>query len=122
MLLTITISKFKYDGLLEKLPELTFSEIGPDYWIMLPVFEEIEERTGKLIDLGESMEFEFTELEPMQEAISKSLEKIGKKEPEDELILEHDDERKEFLCTRLSDMVNIAIANRQSIICQSTED
>ena len=78
MQLTITISKFEHKGVLEKLPELIFSHEDPDYWIMLPIFEEIEEnKNGFLAEakssssLAEAMR-KFIALSPLQTLFSKS--------------------------------------------------
>lgn len=116
MRLTLTVSEFNYEGKLEQLPALHLDSDSNDYWLLLPTFEEIEEKTGKLIDLGESTFFEEHELELIQDTLNKVQKEIEKHEPEEELILERDDERLEYLVSRLSEMINLSIANRLQFI------
>lgn len=116
MHVTLTVSDFNYQGKLEQLPELHLEAEGQDYWLLLPIFEEIEEKTGKLIDLGESTLFEEHELELIQDSLNKAQKQIEEHEPEEELILERDDERLEFLISRIAEMISLSIANKLQFI------
>jgi len=117
--LTITLSEFNYQDQLEKLPELEFSPENPDYWLLLPVFEEIETATEKLIDLGESVEFAGAELEEIQEILAVQIEKAKAAEAPEELVLERDEERLAVLLERFQAIVTRAIAHRQRLLALS---
>ncbi|MFY0675063.1 MAG: hypothetical protein JXQ87_16800 [Bacteroidia bacterium] len=116
MRLTLTVSHFNFEGKLEQLPELILDADGQDYWLLLPTFEEIEEKTGKLIDLGESTFFEAHELEIIEDTLNKAQKQIEKHEPEEELLLERDDERLEYLISRIAEMINLSIAHKLQLI------
>ncbi|MBI1183001.1 hypothetical protein GC194_01925 [bacterium] len=122
MKLQVSISPFDYpEEEYEKLPEMNFSADNPDYWLLLPLFEAIEERTGKLIDLGESNSFSGQELEQMELAINKAKTKLDEEEPNEEMILEQDNDRLAILLDQLGRMVSIALAYRQTILATSRQ-
>lgn len=100
---------------------MNFSADNPDYWLLLPLFEAIEERTGKLIDLGESNSFSGQELEQMELAINKAKTKLDEEEPNEEMILEQDNDRLAILLDQLGRMVSIALAYRQTILATSRQ-
>ncbi len=93
MQITLTVSNFDFGDVLEQLPSLSLTSDGTDYWLLLPTFEKIEEKTGKLIDLGEAVSFKDYEIELIEDVIKAELKAINKSENEEELLIERDDER-----------------------------
>ena len=82
-MLTLTLAPFDHNDDLQRIPEMHFTAAGNDYWLLLPAFEKIEEKTGKLIDLGESLSFNLQEIELIREVLSKEIETLDKEINED---------------------------------------
>ena len=118
MALKITLSSFDFQSTLEKIPELIFLPEGADYWLLLPVFEKIEAQTDKLIDLGDSVQFDPTELAQVLDVIDKVIEQIKGEKEEEELLLEQDNERQLILLNRFRNLAHLGIENDVSLISQ----
>ncbi|MGB0429603.1 MAG: hypothetical protein ACPGLV_03955 [Bacteroidia bacterium] len=116
MRIILTVSNFDFEGKLEKLPELALSNNENDYWILLPTLEKIEEKTGKLIDLGEPTSYSEHEIEIIQDVLNQAQAELSKeKNDEEDVLIERDDERLENLLDQIMAMVNLCIANKLSL-------
>lgn len=116
-MLKITLAQFDFGDELEKIPELELSASGNDYWILLPVFEDIEEKTGKLIDLGDPVAFNSSELDLIESVLEEQTKKLSKEVDEDSL-LERDNETLKKLLEKLSAMVNLAARYNVDLITE----
>ena len=112
--LQITLSEFDHDRDLVQIPIMEFSTENPDYWILLPFFEKVEELTGKLVDLGESVTFDIYDMPDLRKAIQEAIESIP--ESNEETLMEDDEEKLKTLLNRLSGMVEVAIKHDASIL------
>lgn len=99
---------------------MEFSTDKPDYWILLPFFEKVEELTGKLVDLGESVTFDIYDLPDLRKAVDDAIEAIPK--AEEDTLIENDEEKLKVLLGRLSGMIEVAIEHEVSILAISEED
>lgn len=117
MALTLTLEHFNYEGQLATIPELQFTSNESDYWLLLPLFEAIEEKTGKLIDLGDSLEMTPNEMELSLPIIEKHMESA--KESQTETLLEGDDERRTELSKYLKTMFEVGIKNNVKLIAKN---
>jgi hypothetical protein len=117
--LTLTLSPFDYKLYeLEAIPYMVLEAELPDYWLLLPFFEKLEEATGKLIDLGESCVFDTEELGMMAEMIAKEVA-ILERDGEESLFVERDDERTKVLLEKLKAMVTIGLRHNLSLLAIS---
>lgn len=108
MQLTLTIDGADLNKLSEEItqvPKLEFTHESNEYWVLLPFFEKVEEVSGKLIDLGESIAFTAEEQEKILELIEKELEDIPEKA--EELFLQDDGELLSELLEKIRGMVRI---------------
>lgn len=121
MQLVLTVSNLNpgANAEIQQVPRLEFSAAQNDYWVLLPFFEKVEEATGKLIDLGESVEFEQDELDHLIELIDAFIKDIP--EPDEELILQDDGELLNELLDKLRGMARIAIMGHGKLTATSSE-
>ena len=118
-MLTLTLAPFDHNDDLQRIPEMHFTAAGNDYWLLLPAFEKIEEKTGKLIDLGESLSFNLQEIELIREVLSKEIETLDKEINEDAL-LERDAETQKNLLEKIADMLRLAALFKTEFLAKST--
>ena len=116
----LTLEKFDHKGLLHQIPVLEFDAKKPDYWLLLPVFEEIEEETGKLIDLGESLVLNEEDIAAINKLCSKKLDQLGKSD-EEEHLLQTDEEVLEDLLRKLHAMTEMALSHKVNMQVISEE-
>lgn len=98
---------------------MVFSHETSEYWVLLPFFEKVEEATGKLIDLGESVEFDGEEHDAILRLIEKELEDVPKST--DELFLQDDSELLSDLLEKIKGMIGIASKTDGNLSAISTE-
>lgn len=115
MSLVLTLKPFDRPEELSKIPEMVFDSAQPEYWILLPFFEKVEEKTGKLIDVGDSVEFDHHECGDVQDVLNKELESLEKEVNEDTL-LERDNEVLKKQLEMINLMLNLAIRFKTSFL------
>lgn len=121
MQLTLTVSNIDpgKDVDIQQIPELRFLPEQNEYWVLLPFFEKVEEATGKLIDLGESVQFEHTELPKLMDLLEESVKEIP--EADEELIMQDDGELLAELLEKIKGMINIAILGKGTLNAISSQ-
>lgn len=121
MSITLRLAKLDHGNELVRPPQMSFDAGQPAYWILLPVFEKIEAKTGKLIDLGSSELFEPEELDKVIPIVEEELKenKETSKEQEEELILATDDEIRVDLLERFGAMVKLGIKYRTKLLVEA---
>lgn len=102
-----------------RLPQMVFGHDNNDYWVLLPFFEKVEEATGKLIDLGESVMFTPAEHNTILDLIEKEIENVP--EGDEELFLQDDGELLTELLGRIKGMINIAQKSGGQLSAVSSE-
>jgi len=102
-----------------QVPKLEFTHESNEYWVLLPFFEKIEEATGKLIDLGESVSFSSDEQEKILDLIEKELEHIP--EQAEELFLQDDGELLGELLEKIRGMIRIGQRSSGQLSAISSE-
>lgn len=111
----LTLEKFELTEEVATIPVLEFDLNKPDYWLLLSTFEEIEDKTGKLIDIGEAIKFTISEMDVMLSIVKDQIEKESK-EINDDALFEQDAEKKLVLLKRLAGMIEIGIDKNVSLI------
>lgn len=115
MPLILTLKPFDRPEELSKIPEMVFESAQAEYWILLPFFEKVEEKTGKLIDVGDSVEFDQDECVDVQITLTAELERLEKEVNEDTL-LEQDNEILKKQLELINSMLSLAIRFKTSFL------
>lgn len=85
-----------------------------DYWLLYSIFEQIEDKTGNLIEPGEDSLLNPEELLEAKALLATELQNLDKK-PAQELLLESDDERKSIILNALLDLTDEALSVSEAL-------